>query len=84
MSSDGYTLSGLFLEDNNPITFKFTPGTQVGFAFKWNLETCGWQFERCLILNVCVLFAFVSEPFTVLQVSLKNFADGVNRKQTNI
>lgn len=40
MSSDGYTLSGLFLENNNPITFKFTPGTQVGFAFKWNLETC--------------------------------------------
>lgn len=39
MSLDGYTLSGLFLEDNNLIIFMVTSSTQVVFAIKRNLET---------------------------------------------
>lgn len=33
---------------------------------------------------VSVSFAFVTEPFTILRVSLENVADGAKRKETNI
>lgn len=82
---DWYVLSGLFLEDNNPITLCSHLVLKLFLLFNETWKHLSMAFESCLILNMFeCCFAFGAQPFTILQVSLKNSADGINRKQINI